>query len=141
MIHLSSKHLQVLQIIEASPGIKYSDIFEQAKASHGQHWVMTAIKTLLDKGLIYREGNKKHYQFYWTDVPYQVSEEVKHCHRMPDLLIQNALSELTDEQKYYIRHHRKRMTRSQLAKKLGISKLALTLYLDNIPNQIIERGK
>lgn len=58
-------------------------------------------------------------------MPKEVSAEDKFLRDMLDI-------ELTEEQHLYLVNHRNKVLRSALAKKLGIPKLQLTLYLERL---------
>ncbi|MCA0754854.1 winged helix-turn-helix domain-containing protein [Paenibacillus sp. N4] len=132
MIYISTAQAYLLELIKEKPDMRYKPISEITG------WPLRTIterfQVLVDKGIIRREGNKRFFNQYITDVPYTVTQDGYPPGADPqadgtDVLLKDlATFTPTDEQRLFIHGH-KHLPRKELARRLGIGKLEVNLAL------------
>jgi hypothetical protein len=95
--------------------------------------ITKAITKLIRKGIIVRVSTGK-YEILNDNVTVRTKREpvpktAQGRKDKPDNLVKLMVVPLTEEQKLYADGHKKQMTRSQLAKRLGVPKMQLNFYL------------
>ncbi|ACT00272.1 hypothetical protein [Paenibacillus sp. JDR-2] len=136
MVKLTTKQWELVKVVQANPGIKFRLMLELTGFTGKRVSAFSDLaKTLVDRDILRRTGNKRHYQFYIAegfDLDSVVTSDPAPGMKKPDEndpLIQEALEiSLSDEQITYLKSNN-HLPRRQLAEKLGISKLALNLFL------------
>ncbi|OBZ15143.1 hypothetical protein [Bacillus sp. FJAT-26390] len=133
MIQLTAMQKSIMDVIAAHDGIKYGDMMEKSGIllSNGTG----TIQSLLNKKLIIRKGKQRRFFYHWTGIPYGALPEGDQVYielpASPDPFLKRSASiQLTSEQRFYLDNH-KHLPRTQLARKLGISKLELNFAMDS----------
>lgn len=139
MVKLTHKQLELIQVIQAHPGIKLRPMLEKAGIKYGGGSAAALVKSLITRDIIRRTGNQKNHQHYVD--PNLEYELVKFSSELEskgiDSLIEDAKAvTLSTDQLFYLNNH-KHQPRTKLAERLGISKLALNIYLDSLKTKTI----
>lgn len=131
MIQLTRLQTKIMDVIEANPGVMYGEILKISGVAHGNG--TGTITSLLKKEIVRREGTTHKYKYYSTGMAYTVVERVvpklQIAPNPMDWLLEKSLSvRLTDEQRFYVKHH-KHVPRTKLAARLGLTKLELNFAI------------
>lgn len=125
VIPVNQRQFEVMTLIDAHQGISFRELMELAAIKKDS--TLSAIYgRLYNLGLARRDGKKGSYKFYSTGRAYGI-EEVK---PEVDLYLQNAAGvQLSDKQMECLKNNI-HLPRTQLARKIGITKLELNFVLD-----------
>lgn len=146
LVAIIAKQEPILQYITDNPGLRFGQITAnlQAEATYGDEVPLlesvaretnTIVNALLAKKLIRKEGVSRKFTYHRTDLEYVITADGKIPKesdkiRIDPFLTQNAAFTFTPEQIAVIRKNT-HLTRTALAKLLGISKLELNFGLTN----------
>lgn len=133
MIKLTPLQASIMTVIDANPGISFKEIVSQSSITI--NCGSGTIRGLIKKKMIIREGTTHKFKHYSVGIAYEVikkaepiATDVMQSKVDPELL-KAASFQLTDDQRLYLDNHR-HLSRSELARKLGIPKLELNFVMD-----------
>jgi hypothetical protein len=141
MLQLLSNEAKIVQALKDC-----QDVAEIAfKIGITREAVYYLLKRLIQFGVIHRTGNKRHYCHTVKNIPYEI---VKRRSRpdpeesiVSDKLIKASKNtELTKEQLFYFKNH-KSLPRTEMARRLGLTKLQLNFAVLNAGSKIRGSGK
>jgi hypothetical protein len=133
MVKLTQRQLDLVKVVQANPGIALPPMLEKAGFKSNSRTAYEVMRYLKAKKVLIRTGKQKSYRHYVDpDLKYElvkVSSELDSIPH-PDSLIDEASAiTLSEDQVFYMKNHHQHMPRKKLAERLGISKLALNLFL------------